>query len=209
MKMKFVNPPNTGWIETRLEQKYIDFLWKIIQARNSSLKENLAGNISHSFAIIDENNYFFDEVLSDHIRSYYQSDNCRHPINEYSADVFKLHLKDFWVNFQHQGEFNPYHQHGGVYSFAIWLKIPTDWKEQHKLPFLEGIKDCDKKASNFEFEYLDMLGNIRNYPYLLDKSMEGTMVFFPARLRHSVYPFYNSNQPRISVAGNIWGRREN
>ena len=113
-------------------------------------------------------------------------------------------LNGFWANYQYQHEFNPYHHHGGVYSFAIWLKIPTDWKEQHNLPFLEGMKESDRKASDFEFEYCDLLCDIRNHRYQLDKSMEGRMVFFPAGLRHTVYPFYNCEEPRISVAGNVW-----
>jgi len=29
------------------------------------------------------------------------------------------------------------------------------------------------------------------------------MVFFPARLRHCVYPFYKTDEPRISIAGNL------
>ena len=84
------------------------------------------------------------------------------------------------------------------------MSIPTDWREQNELPFLQGMSEADKKASIFEFEYLDMLGNIKNYGYRLDSSMEGEMVFFPASLRHTVYPFYNCDKPRISVAGNLW-----
>jgi hypothetical protein len=29
------------------------------------------------------------------------------------------------------------------------------------------------------------------------------MVFFPAQLLHQVYPFYESDEVRVSVAGNI------
>ena len=45
---------------------------------------------------------------------------------------------------------------------------------------------------------------MRNHSFQLDKSMEGRMLFFPAGLRHTVYPFYNCEEPRISVAGNVW-----
>ena len=30
------------------------------------------------------------------------------------------------------------------------------------------------------------------------------MVFFPAALMHSVHPFYGTDEPRISIAGNLW-----
>ena len=43
-----------------------------------------------------------------------------------------------------------------------------------------------------------------NYIYYLSPAFEGFMAFFPAALRHSVYPFYGTDQPRISIAGNLW-----
>ena len=124
------------------------------------------------------------------------------PVN---AEI-ELYIHDLWVNYQYKHEFNPYHFHGGMYSFVIWMKIPTDWKEQNQLPFLDGINEDNKKVSNFEFEYLDMLGNIKHYGYRLDPSMEGHMLLFPARLQHTVYPFYNCDDARISIAGNLWYR---
>ena len=42
-----------------------------------------------------------------------------------------------------------------------------------------------------------------NRAYKLSKDYEGTMLFFPARLRHCVYPFYGTDKPRISIAGNL------
>ena len=53
----------------------------------------------------------------------------------------------------------------------------------------DDINDINKKAGDFEFEYLDSLGDIRNIAYKLSKDYEGTMLFFPAKLRHCVYPF--------------------
>ena len=37
----------------------------------------------------------------------------------------------------------------------------------------------------------------------MSPKLEGTMVFFPAQLRHAVYPFYNCDEERISISGNI------
>ena len=197
--------PNVGWIETKLDKEHIDFLWeRIDKQKKETYKGELAGNISRSFEIEDEGDYFFNEVLFPHAEMYRNANHGQHPIRDHAHGDLELKLHGFWSNYQHQGEFNPYHHHGGVYSFAIWLTIPTDWREQMKLPFLEGIKDVDKRASNFEFEYQDILGGIRNFAYRLDKSLEGTMLFFPASLRHTVYPFYNCEEARVSVAGNLW-----
>ena len=204
MQSRTYTPKPLGWIETQLDEHHIEFLWKRIkESDEKSMKGNLIGNISKSFIIEDRAKFFFKKVLLPHIQKYrttYQGD----PIRPHVYGNLETVLNGFWVNYQYMHEFNPYHHHGGLYSFVVWLKIPYDWKEQHNLPFMEGIKDSDRKASNFEFEYCDLLGDIRNHSYILDKSMEGKMLFFPAGLRHRVYPFYNCDEPRISVAGNVW-----
>ena len=110
-------------------------------------------------------------------------------------------LDELWVNFQKQHEFNPSHNHNGVFSFVIWVKIPTDWREQHALPI--SANSNLPKASDFEFQYTTMLGKIEYCNYRLDKTYEGGMLFFPAQLMHAVYPFYNCDEERISISGNI------
>ena len=37
----------------------------------------------------------------------------------------------------------------------------------------------------------------------LSPEMEGIMLFFPSTLQHQVYPFYNCDDVRISVSGNL------
>ena len=58
-------------------------------------------------------------------------------------------------------------------------------------------------ASNFNFQYTTMLGDIGYHTYNLGKNQEGTMLFFPAKLINTVYPFYNCDEERISISGNI------
>ena len=201
-------PPNIGWVHAKLDKNHIDFLWKKIEeSKKNNFKHTLAGNISQSFEIEDTEDYFLKEVLSKLVVEYRRAFG-KDPIRNQNLNDNSLKLNGFWANYQYQNEFNPYHHHGGVYSFAIWLKIPYHWKEQNQLPFLDGMKDDDKKASIFEFEYTDSLGGIRNYGYRLDPSREGEMLFFPAALKHTVYPFYNTEEPRVSVAGNLWFSHE-
>ena len=204
MQSRTYSPNPLGWIETQLDETHIEFLWKRIKETDGkSMKDNLIGNISKSLIIEDRADFFYKKVLFPHVQQYrnnYHGD----PIRPHVYGKVDMVLNGFWVNYQYQHEFNPYHHHGGIYSFVVWLKIPYDWKEQHNLPFMEGMKDADRKASDFEFEYCDLLGDIRNHSFRLDKKMEGRMLFFPAGLRHTVYPFYNCEEPRISVAGNVW-----
>ena len=126
-----------------------------------------------------------------------------HFIRQGSKIQNQLNLDGFWVNYQYENEFNPFHSHTGIYSFAIWLKIPTNWNEQCKLPFLSGVEEKSKKAGCFEFQYTNTVGQIQAKTYRLDKSYENKIIFFPASLQHAVHPFYSCDEPRISVAGNI------
>ena len=109
-------------------------------------------------------------------------------------------LARLWVNFQKKNEFNPAHIHAGTYSFVIWLKIPYDLKKE-----LKTYKKVAGKPRNsaFEFFYTDPLGAVKIQSLYLDKKMEGVICFFPAKLSHSVNPFYSSDGFRISVAGNL------
>ena len=209
MKVRKLQPQHHGWIESILEKEYVDFLWQRIEEGTQGVitdaKPRLAGNISTSSSIIDdEDGTFLNQVLLPQVEMYRAMNNNMDPVPVPINQEIELYIHDLWVNYQYKHEFNPYHFHGGMYSFVIWMKIPTDWREQNQLPFLDGINDDNKKASNFEFEYLDMLGNIKHYGYRLDSSMEGRMLFFPARLQHTVYPFYNCDDDRISIAGNLW-----
>ena len=193
-----------GWLETKLPTSVMERLQNYIEvAKKNPVNKNsdLAGNISKSLTLIDKDNWFFETLLCPLILNFME----RYPL--YSEELKILtenapyRLKSFWVNFQKENEFNPPHNHEGVFSFVIWIKIPTDWKEQHALPV--SANSNDPKASNFEFQYITMLGNTGHYTYLLDKESEGRMLFFPASLIHTVYPFYNCDKERISISGNI------
>jgi hypothetical protein len=104
-----------------------------------------------------------------------------------------------WINVQKKHEFNPIHFHTGAASWVIWLQIPYDLQEE--LSVFKNAKSQD--ASLFNFYYNSYTGTQENLPLYIDKEWEGTMVMFPAKLKHSVNPFYTTDMPRISIAGNI------
>ena len=83
------------------------------------------------------------------------------------------------------------------------MKIPYSWESQKKLSQFNDVKDKNIKAGCFEFEYSDSVGGLRTHTYQLNPEYEGSMVFFPASLIHCVYPFYETDEPRISIAGNL------
>ena len=203
-------PPVTPFIELKLENNIIDYLWMIINNShndNVNHKQFLAGNISKSYLLKDIDDFFFKSVCIPLITCFRENNLGVDPhsfnISFNNPHNIAFKLNSLWVNYQYKTEFNPYHDHGGIYSFAIWLKIPYDSKEQQNLPMFDDMNKKNKKAGDFEFEYHDTLGSIRNISYKLSKRYEGTMLFFPAKLRHCVYPFYETDEPRISIAGNL------
>ena len=193
-----------GWLEIGLPKLVMTRLQSYIKtAKKNPINVNntLAGNISKSLELKDIDNWFLHTILiplSNRFFEYYPS--YTKTIGILSEDA-PYYLNTFWVNFQKENEFNPLHDHGGIFSFVVWVKIPTDWKEQHALPI--SANSNAPVASDFEFNFTSMLGQIERHSYLLDKKQEGGMLFFPAKLMHLVHPFYNCSKERISISGNI------
>ena len=133
-----INPMNYGWFMSKLPQQHIDYLWRIInKKKGESHKEHLIGNISSSYVLEDENDYFFLNVLDPLARQYHDKAGNQHPMRQYQRELsdYRLSLDSFWVNFQKKHEFNPLHDHGGMFSIVIWMNIPTKSEEQNKLEF--------------------------------------------------------------------------
>ena len=114
----------------------------------------------------------------------------------------RWNLDELWVNFQKQTEFNPMHDHAGIFSFVIWMKIPTDYEQQVQLPIARR-SNAKGYISNFSFVYTDIIGQNKNYTFEMRKNIEGYLVFFPARLHHQVSPFFECDEERITISGNI------
>ena len=113
----------------------------------------------------------------------------------------EIELFNLWVNFQKKHEFNPMHVHDGLYSFVIWHRVPyTMEDEKARLP---SIRDADFRAGMFAFFYSEPGGKIFQEAIPVDKKWEGKICLFPASLYHCVYPFYTSDEYRVSISGNL------
>ena len=192
--------PNIGFIEKKLNKETIKILKSYVKNKQDKFNYSLAGNINSSFNIKDKNNWFYNNIIVPTIIEYQKNsiiDLDPKILTKNCAFV----LNAFWVNFQKKHEFNPMHNHSGVFSFVIWIDIPVDFKEENKLPFVNHSNAPN--ANCFQFAYTNTLGQMLNYKYKLSKEYEGTMLFFPSSLMHIVYPFYSSNKTRVSISGNI------
>ena len=187
----------------------------------STLPNDLFQEITGDIADLSKDSEPYNDRLIGHIQEEYSLD---HSIEKVSSFVIALanawtesnpghlngmqdnqeefYIEGMWVNKQRKYEFNPIHNHSGDLSFVIWMKIPYNLAdEENYFPLVP--KTLSSYTSKFCFVHTDALGRITQFPVPVDKSFEGTIVIFPSQLHHTVYPFYTSDDYRISISGNI------
>jgi len=186
--------------------------WGIFPVNNvpKEVVDYLTNNVSDEYA---------NKILAGHIKEEYKYkdwppfvenfilSNIDNPVslqwmakNKTLSKDANLYLKSLWINFQKKHEFNPIHDHTGIYSFIIFLKIPYKLENEDKIfPTVAG--DCS--TSRLSFLVIDYMGDIFELKLNVDKSFENKMLIFPSTLKHLVYPFYSSDEYRVTVSGNV------
>jgi len=199
-EIKVIAPPNIGWLEYELNSQEVDYVWRCIENKKTSMKNILAGNISGSYELLDRGDWFYTHVIHPLIFGYEEKiDNMGKGLPTKTRHPY--YMGKWWVNYQKQNEFNPLHNHNGVYSFVIWMKIPYDSKKQNQKDIARNSNNA--QIGNFQFLYQNILGEQMARDYEMSPALEGTLLFFPSELLHQVYPFHDCDEDRISVSGNI------
>jgi hypothetical protein len=198
-------PSSVGFLSFQFSQKDLepvnDEIFKILKNFKNANEYNdqLIGHIDKEFEIIDSKKYL-ESLLMPFAVEYDKNFNYISTVNTLTSNV-PLVLDNCWVNFQKKSEFNPIHNHSGIFSFVIWLKIPySEEKEMMQSPGKKSIKNLSGK---FSFHYTDILGGVASFDVNDDIFQENTMILFPSKLSHSVFPFYSSDEYRISISGNL------
>ena len=163
-------------------------------------RKSLAGNIFHEYYLSESNREYLENLILPVCLDYDNAFNYLDTMN-FLSEGRPLALNRPWVNFQRKHEFNPSHNHSGIFSWVIWLDIPYTLQEE--LSASPGRESNQPSAGCFEFSYINSLGQITLEKLPVDKSWENTMALFPSSMIHSVYPFYSSDEFRISVSGNF------
>jgi len=202
--------PNPGVIRTILTSEQLqpihDEIEKIKRDFTQAVSQNkhLAGNIEHEYNLFDCRDHV--ENLTSNLAYKYNSycDLANRYLSENSLQNknYKFTLGGVWVNFQKKYEFNPMHNHSGVLSFVLWIDVPYDIQEEIARP--SSVNSNSLCPGHFSFTYINSLGKITVQNIPADRTFNGTMVMFPSGLNHCVYPFYTSDEYRISVSGNIY-----
>jgi hypothetical protein len=162
--------------------------------------QKLAGNIKNSY-LLTECVKHTHNLMAPMVLLFDERFNRYVTQNSIAPESSPIYLKELWVNFQHKHEFNPPHDHYGIISFVIWLKVPFTFEQEAKVSPGHGSgKDL---SGRFCFQYTNSLGDICNHFIDADKSLENHGLVFSAKMKHSVFPFYSSDDYRVSVAGNF------
>jgi hypothetical protein len=212
--METINLSNIGIVRSAASPELLAIVGAEVSKIQSDFSKavaknkTLAGNILHEYELFDSCPALemkTREMAMMHQEAY--GENYTTGLNAHT-NIFEgtkkpnLKLNSAWVNFQQQGEFNPLHNHTGLYSFVLWYKIPYYINiEEMAGP---GRKSKNQLSGKFQFHYTNILGNITGTALPIDNKWEGQILLFPSLLSHSVYPFYSSNDYRISIAGNLF-----
>ena len=166
---------------------------------NTKANDYLVGHIKDQYIYDDWpkdfENYLINKVLNDD--ALMNQAKQLNLVDENSS----LFLSGLWINKQKKYEFNPIHNHTGIFSFIIPLQIPYDLNEEDKI-FHVGKFEKAPKTSRLEFFKVEN-NELKSFCLNIDKSYVGKLLMFPATLHHMVYPFFTSDGIRITVSGNI------
>jgi hypothetical protein len=184
-------------------QHEVDFI-----SRNRAIakkyNKTLVGQIEHEYELYKSKKFIqpFVESLATIYDEHYPFYTKNELMPLHQVGSAGLSLDRLWVNFQKKHEYNPSHNHSGLYSFVIWLKIPYNLEDELSLP---NSNNATKRYNScFTFYYVEPLGGIAEHVIPVDKTYEGTIALFPSKLHHSVNPFYTTDEERISISGNLY-----
>jgi len=177
-----------------------------------SLNNILVGNIEKQYPlpIDDELEHYVSELCKYYISSFPEFstqilswDGLGINAPQQQNILKDLEIFSLWVNFMKKTEYNPVHHHDGLFSFVIWHKIPYDIKT-------EIINSPSKRFDSINttgcFDFIFPSFNkpgMDTHQIMADKKYEGIIIVFPSYLNHIVWPFYTSDEYRISLSGNV------
>ena len=202
-----VPPDIFSWLKNAAEQS---------KEKNIDTRRGLIGHINEEYEIYRHLNKSRSIVESDDINFVKYENFIKHcAIDEYFEDFWSktnvltkscdLKIVSTWVNFQKKHEFNPPHNHTGVMSWIIFLNIPYNLEDEDRVfPMLNMDHSQDISTSRLSFLQVSptMKGGIDGVILNVDKSFEGKILMFPSYIQHQVFPFYTSDDYRITISGN-------
>ena len=176
--------------------------------KTSDKRKALAGHLQKetTYPVTEKLNYLVTSLCAEYDNVFRTDFNARshiHPnfVKEFTENgyTFEYVLRDLWINYGKKYDFNPPHNHTGLYSFVLWVKIPYKFEDEEKV--YPHVKKSHPGIFEFFFPKANTLGGIGNQTV---DAVDWDLIIFPSSLAHTVYPFYTSDEERISIAGNLY-----
>ena len=190
MNTKKIELPNYGILDVTLEKNVLDHLHHLVEKYEPD-------DAKQQWMLIDDDNRFQKEVLNPIIQEYVA--DYGFPEKLKTTHIHDLTFQKFWANYTGKGEYQALHNHDAIWSFVIWLKLPAVANVE------QSVKDAmHPDAGDFILTYSDIIGRTRKVNWKLEKQYnEGHMLLFPSDLYHAVYPHFQTDEKRLSLAGDI------
>ena len=194
-------------IEKKLDDSLMNQLKQIVDnigRGEKKMGQRLAGQLDDEYPITysDDVIKFINSSLLEYKDKINSFEKSYRPPTNYDTQKVEIRNEQSWINFQKKYEYNPFHRHSGDFSFVIWYKIPYTSSDEAKIGPGQGKKQ--NKNGCFSFIYDVKEGDIQEKSYTGDTKREGTFLLFPAGLPHLVYPFFSTDEERISFSGNLF-----
>ena len=190
MNTKKIELPNYGILDVTLEKNVLDHLHHLVEKYEPD-------DAKQQWMLIDDDNRFLKEVLNPIIHEYVT--DYGFPEKLKTTHIHDLTFQKFWANYTGKGEYQALHNHDAIWSFVIWLKLPAVANDE------QSVKEAmHPDAGDFILTYSDIIGRTRKVNWKLEKQYnEGHMLLFPSDLYHAVYPHFQTDEKRVSLAGDI------
>ena len=108
-------------------------------------------------------------------------------------------VEPIWVNYMKAGEWNPAHYHAGYISCVMYLKVPDEIQHEN-IVGEHSSKSNQPSAGKIQWTYGETIQFSETFFTQIPR--EKDIWFFPAELKHFVYPF-KSNVERVSISCNF------
>ena len=190
MNTKKIELPNYAVLDVTLDKNVLDHLHHLVEKYEPD-------DAKQQWMLIDDDNRFQKEVLNPIIQEYVA--DYGFPEKLKTTHIHDLTFQKFWANYTGKGEYQALHNHDAIWSFVIWLKLPAVANVE------QSVKDAmHPDAGDFILMYSDIIGGTRKVNWKLEKQYnEGHMLLFPSDLYHAVYPHFQTDEKRLSLAGDI------
>ena len=190
MNTKKIELPNYGILDVTLEKNVLDHLHHLVEKYEPD-------DAKQQWMLVDDENRFQKEVLNPIIQEYVT--DYGFPEKLKTTHIHDLTFQKFWANYTGKGEYQALHNHDAIWSFVIWLKLPAVANDE------QSVKEAmHPDAGDFILTYSDIIGRTRKVNWKLEKQYnEGHMLLFPSDLYHAVYAHFQTDEKRLSLAGDI------